>query len=354
MLASAREWEAVPLDRVGGRAGADALLRVAQRARIDLKIGGPEDEAVLVNGVNRLRTRHVVGMIVAGQTRLEILPKIDDLDDGAARARLVGMIAGALDVRIAEGELTELGSRETDLLEVIVRLFCARVTALARRGLPRGYVDRVDDLPFLRGRLDLGRQLTRTAIAPTLLACAYDELSPDIPLNRVIKAAVVMVARMTRSAANRRRLHELEALFEEVATIAPDRLSTAMIILDRTQRRWAEALALARLLLERNFQTVSAGTDRGFALLFDMNTLFETFIGRNLRRALEDTDLTVTLQGPKRHAVTEGGRGASAPSPTSWCIALVAPCWSSTRNGNACARRPSIAGAAFRKPTSIR
>ena len=54
---------------------------------------------------------------------------------------------------------------------------------------------------------------------------------------------------------------------------------------------------MAQLFLLNRYQTTTGGTDQGTALLFEMNTLFEEYIGRLISRTLAGTDLTVSLQG---------------------------------------------------------
>jgi 5-methylcytosine-specific restriction enzyme subunit McrC len=55
--------------------------------------------------------------------------------------------------------------------------------------------------------------------------------------------------------------------------------------------------------LGNRFQTTSAGDTRGFSLLFEMNTLFEEYIGLTILRSLVDLSLRVTLQKPRRYAL---------------------------------------------------
>jgi 5-methylcytosine-specific restriction enzyme subunit McrC len=69
------------------------------------------------------------------------------------------------------------------------------------------------------------------------------------------------------------------------------------VVIDRTNRRWQELLSMARLFLEGRYQTTTGGAGRGTALLFEMNTLFEEYVGRLISRALAGTDMTVSLQG---------------------------------------------------------
>ena len=95
---------------------------------------------------------------------------------------------------VADSEPAMLMTQRDNLLEVLVRLFADRLLAAARRGLPHRYLFREDDLPLLCGKLDIRRQLLHHAVRPDRLACRFDELSVDTPLNRVLKAVVARLA----------------------------------------------------------------------------------------------------------------------------------------------------------------
>jgi 5-methylcytosine-specific restriction enzyme subunit McrC len=49
--------------------------------------------------------------------------------------------------------------------------------------------------------------------------------------------------------------------------------------------------------LRNRYQTTSSGSGQGTALLFEMNALFEEYVGRLVTRALAGTEFRVTLQG---------------------------------------------------------
>lgn len=319
--ASVREWEAISLTKLGGRPGGDRLLRVAREAQRDLRLGGADGERVLVNGVERLRAQQVVGVVAAPGVSLEILPKIDGLEhdeDGRrTRTNLVRMLARTLDLKMAPGVLTALEAQSHDLLEILIRLFVERLFAAAREGLPRRYVGQEADLATLRGRLDVRRQFTTLAISPDRVACRFDDLSVDTPLNQVMKAAVMRLSALARSADNQRRLAELAFMLADVSVVPPRTLAWDRIVLDRSNKRWHDLLKLARLLLGNHFQTTSSGNAPGFALLFEMNTLFEEYVGRTMRRALAPMGYTVSLQGPRRFALHDeaAGRGRFQTKP---------------------------------------
>ena len=248
-----------------------------------------------------LKAGQVVGILAIPRRTLEILPKIDG-DDGDVRRALIHMLAVARGLRVADGELADLHTQRHDLLEILIGLFAGRLLAAVRRGLPRRYVEYEDDLRLLRGRLDVTRQVTHLAFRPDLLACRFDELSEDTPLNRVLKAAVTRLARIARSASNARRLADLAARFGSVgATAAPLR---EPVRLDRTNTAFHDLYRLARLFLEGDWQSTTGGGSAGFTLLFPMNDLFEEFIGQRLKNALS-SEYEVRLQDSKHSALRD-------------------------------------------------
>ena len=273
---------------------ADRLCALAERARQRLH----NKPTVLTRTRGGLKVAQVVGVLAVPGKTLEILPKIDrhdrddqdsrddenDQDRNAGRKALVHMLAVAHGLRVADGELASLATQRHDLLELLIGLFANRLLTAVRRGLPRRYVGHEDDLELLRGRLNVIRQVTHLAARPDLLACRFDELSEDTPLNRVLKAAVRRLARVARTAANARRLAELTARFEFTGD-SPDPLREP-VRLDRTNTTFHDLHRLARLFLTGDWQSTTGGKATGFTLLFPMNELFERFIGESLKRAL--------------------------------------------------------------------
>ena len=272
-------------------------------------LSGRGQEGVLEHRRHALRARGVVGVVAGAGCALEILPKIDVAETdgpqrtGAIRRRLVHMLAVALDMRIDAGAMTALDWQRETLLEILIRLFSERLIEAVRRGMSRRYVAHEDDLPALRGRLDVTRQFTTLAANPARLACRYDAQSPDIALNRIMKAAVTRLSRIAASADNQRRLRELAFAYADIADVPPASLRWDDVVLDRTNERWRDLLALARLLLGERFQTTSAGGANGFSLLFEMNVLFEQYVARMLARALAGSGLSVMAQGGRLHCL---------------------------------------------------
>ena len=308
MLHTLREWKEWRVGENGlTEREAKRLQAAGETASSRLRL--PKTD-VLAGTSRGLKAGQVVGILSIPGRAVEILPKIDS-EDGDVRSALIHMLSVARGLRIADGELAALDTQRRDFLELLAHLFSDRLRAAVRRGLPRRYAEREEDLGMLRGRLDVERQFTHLAVRPDRLACRFDELSEDTPLNRVLKVVVARLARVARSAENARALAELAARFESVGDSRfPLR---EPVRLDRTNTAFHDLHRRARLFLAGEWQSTAGGRAPGFALLFPMNELFEKFIGRSLQRALPGR---VALQHGGRHALFDAsGNGLFALRP---------------------------------------
>jgi 5-methylcytosine-specific restriction enzyme subunit McrC len=312
------EWGRVGVHNDGGtlperhfsRGEANALLAAAR----EHPLCGNEGTAILVDHHRHLTARQMVGVIAAPGCSLEILPKIDPDDsqtDGAIRHRLVRMLDVALGLNLSDGQASTMARQSETLLDILIRLFADRLLAEARRGLPRAYLAQEDDLPALRGRLDLRRQFTHNAVRPDRLSCRFDTLMVDTPLLRIMKTCVLFLRRHARTDETVRRLDELRFVLADVSDVSPNALPWQQVRIDRTNRRWETLYGLARLFLKREWQAThhDASAQHGITLLFPMNKLFEDYIAALARRALRGSDLTVHTQGGLLNCLIEEGGG---------------------------------------------
>lgn len=307
------EWDRVAVGEGGfSRRQADQLLAAARSH----PLGGAEGTNILIDHHRWLRSQQVVGIVAGEGCSLEILPKIDQLGDAVSpegraglRHRLVQMLDVALGLEINLGRDAAMARQDETLLDILIRAFADQLTNEVRRGLPRQYLRCEEDLPTLRGRLDVTRQFTTLAVRPDRLACQFDILSPDTALLQVMKACVVFLARQARRAETVRRLAELRVALADVADVHPHHLAWDKIAIDRSNRRWRSLLALARLFLRREWQATHRANDlrdlAGVSLLFPMNDLFEAYVAALLRKALAPEGYEVVSQGGLRYCLNE-------------------------------------------------
>lgn len=85
------------------------------------------------------------------------------ISNATLRSRLVYMLAVVHDLPIEVGVMAQLGWLRDTVLEFLIRLVCTRLTDAVRQGMPRYYLAHENDLPALRGRLDVTQQFSTRA-----------------------------------------------------------------------------------------------------------------------------------------------------------------------------------------------
>ena len=247
-----------------------------------------------------LVAQNFVGVVCLGRYQVEVLPKVE-APDNLVRSNLMRMVAATLDLTLSGEAVGQVERTDESVLEVMIRLFCAELWMAVRRGLVRHYETQKENLVVMRGRLHVVRQLRHNLARPDRLYCTFDEFSEDNGLNRVLKAAVRILLDVTRSPSNIRSLSELLFCFQDVMDIHPGVVQRERIVLNRLSDRYRPLVALAEMFLQGYSPDVVSGHGHGFAVLFDMNELFEEYVGRQTRAALKPFGFNVTLQGPKRY-----------------------------------------------------
>ncbi|MDA6077522.1 hypothetical protein O0544_17875 [Edwardsiella anguillarum] len=71
------------------------------------------------------------------------------------------------------------------------------------------YLCREDNINYLKGKLNTTRHLRKNIIHKQRFFCEYDAFLTDRPANRLLHSALNRVVRITRHAANQKRLQEL-------------------------------------------------------------------------------------------------------------------------------------------------
>lgn len=291
------------------RAQADILTN--QKTKLDFEV------FKYVNG-SAVAAQQYVGVCQIGDLTVEVLPKID-VEASHVRKNLVAMIAATVDLAIKDGGMAYVGTQSHCILEVLIKLFSERLFEQLRRGLIRRYETREENLSVLRGRLDVVQQMRVNIGNPERLYCRYQEFLEDIPLNQIFKAALRRLLKVTRQVSSQRLLAELLLMLDTVSDVPVAKLAWQEVHFDRMNERYRPCYKLVELFLKNMPPDVTGGRYEGFSLFFDMNVLFEEYIGRTVQRVMRDSGVTVSLQGKggnQRYVARDSnGNGAFAMKP---------------------------------------
>lgn len=286
-----REFAKLTTDRIG-LPGPD-LAQVSSTAfdwlcRESARIGG---SATLVQMESRrcLRLDNYVGVIQTPcGTTLEILPKTFDesSDARASRALLRRMLARCLDLPMRESGLASIDTFDAPVTEWVMRQFLESLDVLVKRGVRFDYHRISARERFLRGRLDLSRQLRQRPGCDDQFCIQHDVFDGDRPENRLLRAALDRVLTQTSDASNWRLARELAQILAEISPSVDHVGDFRRWGRDRLMAHYRDARPWCSLILNEVTPLATAGDWEGKSLLFPMEKLFERYVESCLRRSL--------------------------------------------------------------------
>lgn len=236
-----------------------------------------------------LRLDNYVGVLEAPDgTRIEILPKAFDQvgDAPAARRLLRKMLQICMNVRPRESSVTTLQTASAPVNEWIFQQFVTELDWLLKHGLRFDYQRVQEEQKFLRGRLNLGKQVRQPPGRQHFFQIEHDIFSADRPENRLLKSALLEVCRLTRDSDTWRWSHQLAAMLHELPHSQNVRDDLTKWSDGRLLKAYRSIKPWCVLILHRLVPLSMVGTWLGPSLLFPMEVLFERYVSAQLVRQI--------------------------------------------------------------------
>ena len=180
---------------------------------------------------------------------------------------------------------------ERDIVEVLALQLAAAARRAFAAGLLHGYRTEQEALPTVRGRIRVDEQIRRRFGVPLPLEAQYDEFTDDVTANRLVKAAAARLARMRiRAPSSRAGLAWIGARLDTVSPVEYAANAVPEIVFDRLNGHYRHVVALSRLILRQRSFEADRGGIRASGFLIDVNVIFQEFVTRALRDALQVSD----------------------------------------------------------------
>lgn len=251
-------------------------------------------------GHQRITFAQYVGYLEVGDLAIEILPKADaararDGEAHAWRDGLLEMLRATGDLELESPTAASQETGRSSLLDLLVLQFLTEVARLLRPGLTKGYRDEEQNGPTFRGRLVVAPHLRENIVRADRFYVRTQTYDREIVINRILRAALDALDGLALSPPTASRAATTRAAFPDIAPIRPTAQLFDRIRFSRSTTRYRRALVLAQMLLQRMAPTLRSGAVEVFALLFDMNILWERYIASVIRR-VAPRDLAVSTQ----------------------------------------------------------
>ena len=184
---------------------------------------------------------------------------------------------------VREGETVDVGSEQFGgLVDLFAKVLNEGVSRVVSRGLDRDYLAVHEDIRGLKGKLDLATTVKRNLLLNGKTHCAFDELSYDVPQNRILKATLRQLTFVTGLDPRERR--RSERLYRKLDAVSDVRVTASLfrtVQIHRNNWFYSFLLHLCCIIHENLLVNEGEGTAQFRDFREDehqMGLLFEQFV----------------------------------------------------------------------------
>lgn len=247
-----------------------------------------------------ITAKNYIGVLTMNDgTSIEILPKIysrTSYSERQVKKLVIEMLKTLKDSPYKTLQTTNLDIEKLDIFEIFIRMFIDEVFFIVKRGLKSSYKTVASNENFFKGKLLFAEQIKYNYAHKERSYVAFDEFNINRPENRLIKTTLLNLYKQTASIRNKTDLKTLLNAFDNVSPSIDYSGDFAKFVLDRNMKDYATALLWCKVFLMGKSFTSFSGSEVAFALLFPMETLFESYIAVQLQKVLGTMNFQVSVQ----------------------------------------------------------
>ncbi len=165
-----------------------------------------------------------------------------------------------------------------------------------------------DNLHFYKGKLLVSRHIRANLAHKERFYVSYDEFHPNRPENRLIKSTLLKLYDLTGSAENAKGIRQLLSAFELVEPSVNYEKDFSKVIIDRNTREYEDLMKWSRVFLMNKSFTTFSGETTARALLFPMESVYESYVARQIRKVFAPEGWAVSCQESRYHLFEEPQR----------------------------------------------
>ena len=183
---------------------------------------------------------------------------------------------------LTPSEDDEIAAEEFDNIHNLFAAILAKgIGQQLKQGLYREYLNHKEDLPLMRGKIDMPGTIKNRIARKQVLTCEYDVLSENNLLNQILKTTVMLLIRHAKVNADYKSdLKKKMLFFSEVETVEPATIKWNTIRFQRNNQSYRMLISLCQFILEGMLLTTDQGEYKMASFVDEqrMCRLYEKFI----------------------------------------------------------------------------
>ncbi|WP_437790528.1 McrC family protein [Macrococcoides caseolyticum] len=259
---------------------------------------------------NGVQANNYVGVLRTNSgLTIEILPKIannqHDLSD--IKKLFIKMLSTVKQINGKAFEMADLSVNDNRLIEIFISMFLNEVHEIIKRGLKPDYIVMEKNEPYLKGKLNIQKQIQLNNITKTRFHSKFDEFHIDIPENQIIKSTLLFLRNKSRNSHNQKLINMYLHYFDSVSSIRDVDNTFKKLKKNREYAYYDQSISWAEIFLKKKSFASFTGNSLAYALLFPMEKVFESYVAHMIKKHFSNDK--VYLQDSRYYLFDDDGSG---------------------------------------------
>lgn len=182
---------------------------------------------------------------------------------------------------LRQNNYDEIASEEFEEIQDLFAAILAKgIAQQLKQGLYREYVTMQENLPLMRGKLNINGTINNVIQRKHLLSCEFDVLSENNIMNRILKTtAEILLKEQSVATKNKIALKKVMIYFQNVDTLHPSSIRWNMLKFQRNNRNYQMLMNVCYFVLNGLLMTTENGNYRMQTFSDEhMAKLYEKFV----------------------------------------------------------------------------
>ena len=251
---------------------------------------------------NIVSIKNYVGLIqMKNGYQIQILPKInftnsEDLENRNTKKIFLNMLRSMKDFPSKVFNNSNIQVDRMNIYEIFINMYLQEIRRLIKIGLKSDYIFKEDNLNYYKGKLLTSQHFKINLVHKERFYVAYDEFNPNRVENKLIKATLLKLQKLTTSAENSKKIRQLLVFFEMIDASMNYIADFSKVRINRSNKDYETIMQWSKVfLLNKSFTTFS-GNNNSRALLFPMEKVYESYVAKYLKKILREVGWEVSSQ----------------------------------------------------------
>ena len=161
------------------------------------------------------------------------------------------MLCYAWDVLAIKDDISVGSDEYSDAYDLLARVFTFGLGRLIRSGFHRSYIEQVEELPTVRGKILVQQSISQNTLQKRHLICSHDEYSTNDIFNQILKYTIdSLLHNPNVNKSTKQDLKKKSVFFANITATPPSKANRHKLIFNRNSVTYKLLISIAIMLYD--------------------------------------------------------------------------------------------------------